>query len=104
MLLMGCSGSGDRSAFRSRYQLDLSFFNARINARDNTLLTESRSSFADQLGTLHTAGVDADLVGTGAQHERNVRDLINAAAHREWNKQLFSRAADGFEQRAPPLC
>src|SRR5690606_6702191 len=82
---------------------DLPFLHTRIDAGHNTLLAKTRGCFADQLGSFHRGGIDADFVGACAQYQRDVGNFIDAAADGQWDEQFFSGTADNFEQRAPPF-
>src|SRR5688572_381957 len=80
-------------------QLDLTFLESRVDARDDALFPESRARFANQLRPLHSSRIDRDLVGARAQNQGNVSDFVDAAADRQWNEKGFGGSSYDVEQR-----
>ena len=74
-----------------------------VDRANAALRAELGGDFADQLRSLYRRGVDADLVGAGAQHAAGVVDRADTAAYRQRNEHLLGGAIDDVDHRVAPV-
>src|SRR5690606_36978766 len=74
-----------------------------IDARHHALAAEPLGGLGEQLGPADGGGVDADLVGAGAEDARDVVHAADAAADGERNEQALGGAQHDVQQGGAAL-